>query len=146
MYIIWQGKASYSAVKRSLYAEILYTTGDDGSFFCTHKNSHQQSCKNADNSGNNYTENKTEQEGLLCSFEDTIFFTGTVVLCNKNRVSITEILHRKIGKGVNLDGSRSRHLRSTYNVMPIPETYCVMTVANAAPQMLMYTILKYQQI
>jgi len=30
--------------------------------------------------------------------------------------------------------------------MPIPETYCVMTVANAAPQMLMYTILKYQQI
>ena len=146
MYIIWQEKASYSAVKRSLYAEILYTTGDDGSFFCTHKNSYQRSSKNADNSGNNYTENKTEQEGFLCSFADTIFFTGTVVLCNKSRVSITEILHRKIGKGVNLDGSRSRHLRSTYNVMPIPETYCAMTVANAAPRMLMYTILKYQQI
>ena len=86
------------------------------------------------------------QEGFFCSFEDTIFFTGTVVLCNKSRVSITEILHRKIGKGVNLDGSRSRHLRSTYNVMLIPETYCAMTVANAAPRMLMYTILKYQQI
>ena len=28
-------------------------------------------------SGNNYTENKTEQEGFLCSFADTIFFTGT---------------------------------------------------------------------
>ena len=75
------------------------------------------------------------QEGFFCSFEDTIFFTGTVVLCNKSRVSITEILHRKIGKGVNLDGSRSRHLRSTYNVMPIPETYCAMTVANATPRM-----------
>ena len=36
MYIIWQGKASYSAVKRSLYAEILYTTGDadSGNILC----------------------------------------------------------------------------------------------------------------
>ena len=49
--------------------------------------------------------------------------------------NLTDIVGEEILHTTGDDGSRSRHLRSTYNVMPIPETYCAMTVANATPRM-----------
>ena len=32
---------------------------------------------------------------FLCSFADTVLFAGTVVLCNKSRIGIVEILYHQ---------------------------------------------------
>ena len=90
--------------------QIVHTGSKDGGFRRVNENAHERRCKGAHQHTDDDAERRTAQPCTADALADAVGLARAVVLRHIGGKGIAEVLHRHVGKGVDLDCRRkSRH-------------------------------------
>ena len=109
---VQQKQPADAHVKRTLDSQVLHAAGDDRRLLCMDENAHERGSKQPHQRRDHHTEAAAQGKALLHALANAPHIPGAVILGHKGGVGIAEVLHRQIGKAVDLHRRREgRHHR-----------------------------------